>query len=61
MLKVGSRIRLRHNHWARAHHEGMIVEMNRRGRYLVRFDDVGIGFDDGRYLWLDQVSLEEIK
>lgn len=58
-LKVGCEICVRVKHWARGGEYGVIREFNSQAkRYLVEFDTTGIGFDDGKFLWLNEVDFE---
>lgn len=63
-FQVGSKIRISTLHWARAGAAGTIVEYDPKrkvsARYLVRFDEPGIGFDHGYYLWMEGGSLVEM-
>lgn len=60
MPKVGDRIRVRSKHWARGQHKGTIEEDYENGFFLVRFDQVGIGFGDGRHLRMDEKDFEVV-
>jgi hypothetical protein len=59
-----TRVQISAKHWLRANSLGMVESFDSHtGRYLIRFDDpgVGLGFDGGRYLLLQDLDLEIIE
>lgn len=50
----GQRVRIRANHWSRARQKGTIREQTSNLRYLIEFDHRGTGFDNGKFLFLDE-------
>ena len=58
-ILVGDKVRVSRSHWARARETGTIAELTDDGRFIVKFDRQGIGFDDGWCLQLRQEDLDE--
>ena len=57
-FKVNDIVLVRNNHWARPYARGLVEEVLEKGRYLILFEQPGIGFDGGLHLALDSNDLE---
>jgi hypothetical protein len=55
--KLGDKIRVNAHHWARPHEEGTVVAELPRSRYEVLFDNVGIGYNNGKLLIISAADL----
>lgn len=62
-LEVGSKVRVKTNHWARSKARGTIVEIRSelKNPFLVEFKTKGIGIENGKMLWLSDNDLDDVK
>jgi len=59
-IKVGMRVRVARSHWWRSGVEATVLSLEPDGRFMVEFDEPGIGFDGGKHLILTTLDVEPI-
>jgi hypothetical protein len=60
VYKEEDQVQIVSRHWARPNQIGTIKEISQQagGKYLVEFSREGIGFDGGKFLFLDEKNFE---
>lgn len=59
--EANDRVRVLPQHWARGRQLGTLGEMDSSCRYLVEFDRRGVGFDGGKFLYLDAIDFTVVE